>query len=258
MNRNNYIGIFDSGIGGLTTVKELLKHMPNENIIFLADYKHMPYGDKTNEQIIKYVLKDVEFLNNYDLKAIIIACNTADSIASNVLREKYNIPIFGVIDSAARKAAKLTVNNKIGVIATSATTSSNEYKRYINKYNPNALVLSQATPFLAPLIEAGKFNFDNEEIRIMLEEYINPLIEQDIDTLVLGCTHYDLLEEIILDMYPNLKAVSSSKCVIETIKNKLEENTSSFSEQKYFVTSNCDKFNEIANLFMDNITVQEI
>lgn len=258
MNNSKYIGIFDSGVGGLTTVRELNKQMPNENIVFLADYKHMPYGDKTSEQIKQYVLNDVEYLNNYPLKAIVIACNTADSVALNAVKDKYDIPVFGVIDATAKTAATTTKNNRIGVIATTATTNSNEYKKQINKYNPNALVISKATPFLAPLIEEGKFNFDNNQIRIILQDYIDPLIQDDIDTLVLGCTHYDLLDEIIKDLYPNLNIVSSSKCVIKTIKNKLEPNDSNFCEKLYFVTSNKDKFEEIANLFMDNIIFQEI
>lgn len=258
INSEKYIGVFDSGIGGLTVVKALLETLPNENIVYLGDSKHMPYGDKTKEQIINYVLDDVKFLNTYNLKAILIACNTADSIASKTIKEKYSIPVYGVIDSTSLVSARTTNNNRIGVIATSATISSNVYEDTIKKYNPHAQIFNQACPFLTPLIEEGKFDIGNQEIRYILEDYISALIEKDIDTLVLGCTHYDLLLPIIKDMYPKINIVSSSRCVIEKIKKELDLNENKNSEQLYFTTSNRSKFAQIASMFMKNIEVKEI
>lgn len=257
MNNDKYIGIFDSGVGGLTVVKALLEKMPNENIVYFADSKHMPYGDKTTEQIREYVLDDVKFLNNYDLKTVLIACNTADAIASNSVKANINIPVYGVIDAAARTAIKVTTNNKIGVIATAATISTNEYTKKINEYNSEVEVYNQACPFLAPLIEDGNFDIGNEEIRNIIEDYLVPLLEKQIDTLILGCTHYDLLLEIIHDMYPELKLVSSSRCVIDDIIKEVESNSNSKPEQLYFVSSNKDKFKQIASKIIPNIEVKE-
>lgn len=257
-NSEKYIGVFDSGIGGLTVVKALLEKLPNENVIYLGDTKHMPYGDKTNEQIIKYVLDDVSFLNTYELKTILIACNTADAIASNTIKQNSTIPIYGVVESAARKASNTTTNNKIGVIATTAAIKSNQYEKEIGKFNSRAKVYSQACPFLVPLIEEGKFDIGNQEIRYILEDYISPLIEKDIDTLILGCTHYDLLNEIIHDMYPNLNIVSSSRCIVDTIIDSIELNSNKNTEQLYYVTSDKKRFNDVASMFMNNIEVHEI
>lgn len=253
-----YIGIFDSGVGGLTVVKELLKQMPNENIVYLADSKHMPYGEKTYEQIINYVKDNVNFLSKFDLKAILIACNTADSIASESIRRNSNIPVYGVIDETAKQAAKITNNNKIGVIATTAAINSNVYQKTIKSYNKNANIVSQACPFLVPLIEEGNFNTDNDKIRYVIEDYLEPLIEENIDTLVLGCTHYDLLTEIIQAMYPNINIVSSSKCVIKTIAKQIKRNDSTTSDQLYFVSSNKDRFQDVASLIIKNIKVSQI
>lgn len=256
--KEKYIGIFDSGVGGLTLVKSLLEQLPNENIVYLADSKHMPYGDKTNEQIISYVMDDVKFLSTYDLKAIVIACNTADSIASSSLRNKYKLPIYGVIDSTAKMAAKETNNNRIGVIATTASINSNVYQEKILANNPYVKVFAQACPFLTPLIEEGKFDIGNQEIRLILEDYLSPLINNNIDTLVLGCTHYDLLTPIIKDMYHHLNIVSSSRCVIDVIKKEIEINNNKNNEQLYFVSSDAKRFRNIASMIIDDIQIKQI
>ena len=255
-NKEKYIGIFDSGVGGLTVVKALHEKMPKENIVYLADLKHMPYGDKTDEQIINYVLDDAKFLNTYELKAIVIACNTADSIALKSVEEAYDIPVFGVIDATAKVASKTTKNNKVGIIATTATINNNKYERLINKYNPHIQTYSQACPFLSPMIEKGKFNIDNKEMKLMLEDYLTNMINEGIDTLILGCTHYDLLKDIIKQMYPNLNIVSSSQCVIDVINSSIEHNDNNYSEQLYFATSDCNNLKNVASMFMDEIEVR--
>lgn len=258
INKEKYLGIFDSGIGGLTVVKALLDKMPNENIVYLGDLKYMPYGDKTNEEITGYVLNDVNFLNNYDLKAVIVACNTADAVASTVLKEKYNFPIFGVIDPTVKQAIKTTKNNKIGIIATSATIKSNEYQKRINIINPNIEVFNKACPFLTPMIEQGKFVGDTEEIKIILENYISDLINKNIDTLILGCTHYELVSPIINEMYPELNIVSSSKCVLDDVYSNIEMNDSKLCQQLYFATADREKMELLAEKFLGNIEVNGI
>lgn len=255
---NKYIGVFDSGVGGLTVVRELIKAMPNENIVYLGDSKNMPYGSKTNSQIIGYVKDAVKFLSGFDLKTIVIACNTADSIAANTIKEMYDLPIFGVIDPAAKKAVETTKNKKIGVIATTAAINSNEYEKHINKYDKNVKVFSQACPFLAPLIEEGKFDIGNDEMRNMLIDYLEPIVNQDIDTLILGCTHYDLIGDIVSDLYPHLMLVSSSKCVIENVKNGISKDDNKEADRQYYVSADKEKFKQIVSSFMGNIDIKQI
>ena len=256
-NSDKYIGVFDSGVGGLTLVKALLYEMPNENIVYFGDTKHMPYGDKTNEQIISYVLDDIKFLNNYDLKAMVIACNTADSVASNIIKQNVDIPVYGVLDAAAKSAASKTKNNKVGVIATTAAVKTDQYKKHIQKYNPNCEVYSKACPLLVPLIEDGKFDIGNQEIRYVIKDYLASLIEQNIDTLVLGCTHYDLIAPIIQDMYPNIEIVSSSKCVVKQIVDNIERNNNSTSKRLYYCSSDSQRFKQVSSMFIPNIEVIE-
>lgn len=253
-----YIGVFDSGVGGLTVVKELIKALPNENIVYLADSKNMPYGSKTNEQIISYVQGAVKFLSTFELKTIVIACNTADSIASSTIKQMYDLPIFGVIDPASKVAVNTTINKKIGVIATSAAINSNEYEKHIHKYDSSIEVYSKACPFLAPLIEEGKFDIGNDEIRNMIIDYLDPIVNEDIDTLILGCTHYDLIESIVHDIYPDLKLVSSSKCVIDDIKDGIVLDNNPSADRQYFVSADKDKFKQIVSTFMGNIKIEQI
>lgn len=255
---SKYIGVFDSGVGGLTVVKQIIKALPNENIVYLGDSKNMPYGSKTNSQIISYVQNAVKFLNTFDLKTIVIACNTADSVASDTISQIYNLPIFGVIDPAAKKACDLTKNNKVGVIATSACINTNEYENHIHKYNKDIKVFSKATPFLAPLIEDGNFDIGNDEMRNMLVDYLEPLVKQSIDTLILGCTHYDLIENIVHDIYPNLTLVSSSKCVIENIKKGITLDNNTNPDRQYYVSADKEKFKAIVSNFMGDIDIKQI
>lgn len=255
--KNNCIGIFDSGIGGLTVVKSILEEMPNENIIYLADTKHLPYGNKTNEQIIKYVKEDVDFLSSHNPKAIIIACNTADSIAYKTIANNSNIPIYGVVDSTVNKTIKTTINKKVGVIATDATVNSCSYNDRIKQHDKNINVYSVGCPNLVSNIENLMFNFDNQDTRKEIEYYLKPLIEKGIDTLVLGCTHFDLLTSIIKDMYPKLMIVSSSRCVVNEIKNSIEHNVSN-GKIDYYVTSNEDIFNKKASLIMKDVNAKLI
>lgn len=194
MSDNRYIGVFDSGIGGLTVVKSIVDSMPGENIIYFGDTAHVPYGTRSERQITEYVLADVRFLRTFDIKAVVIACNTADSVAKEKVREAYpDLPVFGVVDPASRLAAETTKNSKVGVIATNATVKTGAYEKAIHKYNADATVYMEACPLLVPLVENGRFETGDPVIEIVLHEYLDPLVEKGIDTLVLGCTHYPLL-----------------------------------------------------------------
>ncbi len=256
--KEKHIGVFDSGIGGLTVVKSIVETMPNENIIYFGDTAHVPYGTRSKEQITEYVLSDVKFLSRFNIKAIVIACNTADSAARDTVEKNYSdIPVYGVVAPAAKKAAKLTKNRKIGVIATNATVNSGAYEKTIHSFDSDAQVISLACPLLVPLVEEGRFKKGDQVIEEVLREYLTPLKEQGIDTLVLGCTHYPLLYDIITEIMGNgVTVISSSVAAAEELKKGLGERNllgnSKISERKYFVSDNAEDFEKHALIFMGN------
>lgn len=249
-----FIGVFDSGIGGLTVVKSIVRSMPNENIIYFGDTAHVPYGTRSKEQITEYVLKDVKFLSIFDIKAVVIACNTADSIAREKVEQLYPLPVFGVVHPASRKAALSTVNNKIGIIATNATVNSGAYEKAISAINPDAEVFSVACPLLVPLVENGRFIKGDPVIETVVGEYLAPLKEKGVDTLVLGCTHYPLLYDIIASLMPEALIISSSDAAAEALRTGLEEksllNSVSGGERKFFVSDSAALFEKTARIFM--------
>jgi len=262
---NKYIGIFDSGIGGLTVVKAILDVMPNENIVYFGDTLHMPYGEKSPEDLKKLVLNNCKFLNSFDLKAIVIACGTAGACCIQDVINHYDLPVFGVIDPASKLAVETTKNKKIGVIATKAAINSGAYERAIKKFDNSVTVVSKATPLLASLVEEGRFTSDNIETKTILKEYLQIMIDEQVDTLILGCTHYPLLSSMIKEILPGVNIISSSKCAANDLKMALEANelmSDTFVDQKYFVSSNPERFIALANIFMDkfnsNVTLKEL
>jgi len=251
---NKYIGVFDSGIGGLTVVKAILDILPNENIVYFGDTLHMPYGEKSPEDLRKLVLNNCKFLNSFDLKAIVIACGTAGACCMQDVIDHNDLPVFGVIDPASKLAAKTSKNKKIGVIATKAAINSNAYEKAIHKFDSSVNVISKATPLLASLVEEGRFTNDNIETKTVLKEYLQIMIDEHVDTLILGCTHYPLLSSMIKEILPDVNIISSSKCAADALKSALEANnlmSDTFIDQKYFVSSNPERFTELANIFMD-------
>lgn len=192
---NRPIGVFDSGIGGLTVLKELIKQLPDEDFIYFGDTARVPYGPRPKETIIKYTLKALEFLASKDTKAIVIACNTATAIALEEAKKQFDLPLIGVIEPGSKAAIKLTRNKKIGVIATVGTINSSEYQNRIQKDLPEAKVIGKACSLFVPIVEEGWEDTDVAELTA--QKYLSELKEQDIDTLVLGCTHYPVLREQI-------------------------------------------------------------
>ncbi len=190
--RNASIGIFDSGIGGLTVAREIARRLPGENLVYLGDTARLPYGNKSAQTIIKYAVRNIQFLAKSDLKAIVVACNTVSSVAIPVLREIVSVPVLGVIEPGAKAAAKATRNGIIGVIGQPGTVRSGKYEMGILQAMPGALVYSKTTPLLVPLAEEGWVGSGVAELA--LKEYLTPLLEHGIDTLVLGCTHYPLFK----------------------------------------------------------------
>ena len=253
-----YIGVFDSGLGGLTCVRELIEKMPHENVIFLADNKNVPYGSKNREQIRVLSFNNVCFLNRFDLKALIIACNTSEANARDVIEDNVNVPVYGVIRPAVKAALKATENRKIGLFATSLTVRSGKYEEILKEYADDAKLYSKECPDLVPMIEDGKFGISNQEMIETVDEYLRPLIEKGIDTLILGCTHYDVLIDILKKQYPDLNVVSSSRCVIDEVLNDLKIKEKGEPERKYFTTSLDKRFDKVSKMIINDIEFETV
>ncbi len=189
------IGIFDSGVGGMTVAHAVENLLPEYRVLYFGDLARTPYGTKSQETIIKYSIQNTEFLLDNGAKVIIIACNSAASVASEILRERFSVPIFEVITPAIDKAIKTTKSGRVGIIGTRATIRSGVYEKKINGKSPELQVFSTACPLLVPLVEEGWT--DKRETAMILRRYLYPLKLKQIDTLVLGCTHYPLLKELI-------------------------------------------------------------
>lgn len=192
---NKSIGVFDSGLGGLTAVKSISEIMPNENIVYFGDTGRIPYGTKSAETIKRYSESDINFLLSHNVKMVVIACGTASSTALSDMRRKFSLPMAGVIDAACAAAVKSSKNGKIGVIGTSTTIKSGAYEAGIRALKPDARVFSQACPMFVPLVENGYF--DSDATRFFIDEYIHEIKEAGADTLILGCTHYPLLAKAV-------------------------------------------------------------
>ena len=191
------IGVFDSGLGGLTAVRQMRQIMPSEHIIYFGDTARVPYGNRSRETILKYARQDIRFLRQFDPKLVVIACGTVSSNCLEELRAENDIPILGVVEPAVRRAASVTASGRVGLIATRASVLSGAYQRMFKALAPQVQVFSEACPLFVPLVEEGRFRSGDVVVETVAAEYLAPLREERIDTLVLGCTHYPLLTEII-------------------------------------------------------------
>jgi glutamate racemase len=195
MNNAAPIGVFDSGIGGLTVVRELMRQLPNESIIYFGDTARVPYGPKSPDTVVRYSREITEFLRGEGVKAVVVACNTATAHALPTLRAENDLPIVGVIEPGSRAAARATKTKRVGVIGTQGTIRSGAYERAITSVEPGADITALACPLFVPLVEEGWL--DTEATRLIAREYLGPIADADVDTLVLGCTHYPLLKGVI-------------------------------------------------------------
>ncbi len=211
------IGVFDSGLGGLTATGELARLLPDENIIYFGDTGRVPYGSRSRETILKYARQDVSFLKTFGLKAIAVACGTVSTVAIRELKEENEIPIIGVVEPAGLAAAKVSQNGKIGLIGTRASVRSGAYERVIASVRPDIHVYAEACPLLVPLIEEGRIHQGDLVIETVVAEYLAPMKAAGVDTLVLGCTHYPLLKKIIAkEMGPDVTLIDTGEqCALE-------------------------------------------
>lgn len=219
------IGIFDSGIGGMTVAKAVEQYLPDYPLVYLGDIAKAPYGSKSPQTITDYSLKNSEFLIKKGAKIIIIACNSAASVATEKLRSTLDIPILEVIEPAVAAAVKSSKKGNIGVIGTRATIQSDIYKKLILEKNASAKVISKACPLLVPLVEEGWLN--KRETKMILRRYLHPMRHQQLDTLILGCTHYPILKDLIqYRIGKKVTLIDSSIEVAKTLKDYLTNNPS--------------------------------
>lgn len=252
---DKYIGVFDSGLGGLTAVKELMKALPEENIIYFGDTARVPYGTKSDSVIIRYVRSDVNFLRSFDIKMIIVACGTASSVALPVIKDECDVPIIGVVSPTVRAALNATRNNRIAVLGTSTTISSGKYESEIKSLSPSTFVFNKACPLFVPIVENGCI--DDEIAYLVCKKYLDEVIESGADTVILGCTHYPILEKTIAKVLGDkIRLINSGAETADYTKRYLTENDMlcthrSDRQYQYFVSDSPESFASVADIFLD-------
>lgn len=248
------IGVFDSGIGGLTVVRALLERLPNENIVYFGDTARVPYGSKSSQVVREYTQDDTDFLLSKDVKMIVVACNTVSAVALDVVQKKANLPVTGVIIPGAEAAMRTTKNKRIGVIGTIGTVNSNAYKDELKRLNHSVNVFSKACPLFVPLVEEGWLDYKATEL--IASEYLFPLTTEKIDTLILGCTHYPLLKGVIAKVTKGLVTlIDSGDATADAVVRMLDEqklkNTSNEQPNvQFFVSDAPEKFTAVGEIFL--------
>ena len=248
------IGIFDSGVGGLTVVRALHKALPHEDFVYLGDTARMPYGTKSPKTIVQFSCEDAKFLMHRHVKIIVAACGTVSSWALPVLQERFPVPVVGVIEPGVRAALKISKNQRIGVMATNATVKSMAYNRCILRENPEAEVFPMSCPLLIPLVEAGWTH--HPVTKLVLKEYLDPLRQKKMDTLILACTHFALLSDAIHEVVNgDVKLVDCAEACALSVSQLLEANglvnkRTSHGTIQCFVTDESERFSELSVKFL--------
>lgn len=250
------IGVFDSGMGGLTAMRQMLRLLPGEDIVYFGDTGRVPYGGRSAETIVRYARQDVAFLKSYDLKAIVIACGTVSATALDVLRGENDIPILGVVEPAAEAAVSATKNLRIGVVGTKATIRTGAYETAIKKRLPGAHFIAQACPLLVPLVEEGRVSRGDCVTERVVEEYFASVKAEGVDTIVLGCTHYPLLRDVISDyMGKDVMLIDTGEQAARALTALLREkdllnDPKREGERLYFASDSAADFAVTAALFL--------
>ena len=253
---NRPVGVFDSGLGGLTVLKEIINLLPGESVVYFGDSGRAPYGTKSRETVIKYTFQNLRFLLNQDIKMIVVACNTMSAFSYNLLVKNFNIPIIDVIQPGAVTGVRETKNKKLGIIGTPATINSGAYETAVNGIDNTIETFSRACPLFVPLVEEGREWWDNDIAVRIAEEYLTPLKENGVDTLILGCTHYPLLQNTISRvMGEGVKLVSSALEMAKVVKNTIVENNMQRDEQlkpvyRYYTSDSVEKFEPLCSAIL--------
>ncbi len=244
------IGVFDSGMGGLTAIKQIVKMMPKEDIIYFGDTGRVPYGTRSRDTIVKYACQDVRFLVSKNVDAILIACGTVSANALTVLRDSFDLPIFGVVEAAAEKACELTHNGKVGIIGTNATVKSNAYVEHIKHLRPDIETVSTPCPLFVPLVE-NRFTAPDDQIAYLTaEKYLSQIKKFGADTLILGCTHYPIIAPVISKVLPDVALINTGA---EAAVRLFKEIGAKGGEGRieYYVSDDVDSFKAAASTFLE-------
>ncbi len=253
---NRPIGVFDSGLGGLTVLKELKSLIPTESVVYFGDNGRAPYGTKSTDTIVKYTFQDIRFLLNQDIKMIVIACNTASACSLKLVKDSFDIPVIEVTEPGAITAVNETKNKKIGVIGTVATITSGVYERAIKGLDSSIEIVQKACPLFVPLVEEGWW--ENDIAFRIAEEYLEPMKKEGIDTLVMGCTHYPMLYNTISKvMGEKVKLVSSALEVTKVVRNILGEMDIMRDERinpvyRYYTSDSVEKFESLGSAILES------
>lgn len=253
---NSAIGVFDSGLGGLTCLKELNKLVPNENVIYFGDTARLPYGTRSRETILKYAAQDIAFIKSKGVKFIIAACGTVSSVLGSGKTSDGDVPFTGVLLPAAQAACGITRNGRVGVIGTEATIKSGAYGKAIRSIRPDISVIGSSCPMFVPLVENGYTDRENPVTRLIAEEYLAPIKREGVDALILGCTHYPIIKDIIADyMGESVKIISSGEEAAKFAYNMLtaKDMLSSGNEtgtNTYYTSDSAVLFEENAKAFL--------
>ncbi len=245
------IGIFDSGLGGLTAYRELHSLLPNEKFIYFGDTGRVPYGTRSHELLLKYARQDVRFLQNSGASAILAACGTVSSVVLDELKSEFDIPLIGVVDASVREALAATKNGIIGVIGTGATVSSGAFEEKLKKGGAKE-VISVACPLFVPLVENGYIARDCEVTKLVASDYLKKIADAGADTLILGCTHFPIIAEIIGDLLPGVVLINSGAAAAKEVAAFASGNTG---ESEFFVSDSPVNFDSVARIFLGGETV---
>lgn len=262
--RQKSIGVFDSGIGGLTVVHALLHRLPQESIVYFGDTARVPYGTKSHEVVRQYAMEDARFLMEQNVKMIVVACNTVSAVAIEDLKQRFPVPVIGMILPGSHAAHRMTKNKHVGVIGTQGTIASGSYTRAIKELDPDMQIYSTACPLFVPLAEEGWGH--HQVARIIAEEYLASLKEEQIDTLILGCTHYPILREVIQDvMGSEVRLVDSGEAAAIEVEELLREkdllnDPDTAPHYQFFVSDVPQKFKELGEIFLgkSNLDVTKV
>jgi glutamate racemase len=252
---NRPIGVFDSGVGGRPALGALMKLRPDADIVYFGDTGGVPYGTRGYDTIVKYARQDARFVCSFGVKLLLVACNTVSCVALDVLERELDIPVFGVLDDASRRACELSERGRIGVIATPATISRHAYARAVLALRPDAQVTENACTLFVPLVENGRISPEDPVVRLLAGEYLAPLAAAGVDTIILGCTHYPLLSDAITAAAPGARLVNSSAEAARAVAaaagtRYLPKMPGTPGKYRYFVSDSTDSFRRLAPLFL--------
>ena len=251
---NRPIGVFDSGLGGLTAVKALRRLLPGEDLIYFGDTARVPYGGRSRETLLKYARQDIAFLRSFDLKAVLIACGTVTSTSLDTLRKENDLPVLGVVEPSCREALAVTKNKKIGMIATLASARSGAYERTLKGLDADVQVVSQPCPLFVPLVEEGWLH--DPVTAEVTARYLQEFKDKDVDTLILGCTHYPLLKDIIGEICgPGVTLIDSGAASARALRQQLaaegQLTDRQQGETRFYVSDRPEDFEKLAAVFLE-------